>query len=290
MARLSALSLLKNDGVTPELLAELYGKVIENVQVKAVSMYFKNRDLSGDFAAGSVEAKRFVNSASQAYGTARTAGAGVAVQAKPVVVAKDTEKEIIEEIESKDLNEYGVTDLLNRRRTNHVASMVRELDTAFFAKGYEAGDKFTPTGGATTWFAKIEELVVKLEKVSNPFVDGVPRELIGVAVTPEVYSAIRQELDMVPASENAWGRGDIGMLHDIAILKSNHLPKETGQVVSAMAMVQGAIAQPVHIDEFDVERIQLSKAYAIELFYDFGTQAVMEDLIFYIGDEYSAGS
>lgn len=288
MARLSALSILNNDGVTPELLAELYGYTIENVETKAVSMFFKNRDLSGDFAAGSVEAKRFVNSASNPYGTARTAGAGVPIEAKPVVVTKDTEREIITEVEEKDLNEYGVRGLLERKRPQHVGAMVRELDTAFFAKAYEEGTVFTPSLGATNWVAKIEELVVNLETVSNEFVDGVPRELLGVAVTPEVYSAIRQELDELPASENAWGRGDIGMLHDIAILKSFHLPKASGQAVSAMAMAIGSVAQPVHIMEPDIERIQLSKAYALELFYDYGTKAVMEDLIFYIGDEYSA--
>lgn len=288
MARLNALSMFKEDGVTPELLAELYGAVIEGVEAKAVSSLLKNRDLSGDFAAGSVEVKRFVNSASNAYGTARAAGAGVAIDVASITVVKDTERELIAEIEEKDLHEHGVRDLLARRQRNHIASMASELDIAFFAKGYATGTQFVPSVGATTWVAKIEEMVVALENTQNDYVRGVPREMIAVTVTPEVYSAIRQELDPLPASENSWGRGDIGLLHDIRILKSTNLPKGALQVVDAMAMVDGAIAQPVHAVPYDLEKIQLSKAYAVELFYDFGTKEIMPDLISYIGNLFVA--
>lgn len=70
MPRIESLSILTQDG-GKEYLAELYGKVIENVQKNLVSFGMKNVDLSGDPASGSVEAKRFVNAKSQAYGTAR---------------------------------------------------------------------------------------------------------------------------------------------------------------------------------------------------------------------------
>lgn len=288
MARQNALSLLQQNGVTPELLAELYGDVIEGVEATAVSVLFKSYETSSDFSAGTAEYKRFVNSASNPYGTARTAGAGAKLKIKPVVVAIDIEREIIEEVEEKDLTEYGVRNILGRRKVNHVASMARELDIAFFREGYVAGTQFTPSVGATTWLKKIEELAVHIENVKNDFVHGVPRQLIKVAVTPEVYSDVLQSLQLLPARENSWANGDFGMLNSLMVAKSVNLPSGVAQVVDVMAMVQGSIAQPVHAVPFDIERVQLSKAYAIELFYDYGTKAIMEDLIFYIGDAYVA--
>lgn len=96
MARIKALSILTQDGEGKEYLAELYGKVIENVQKTLVSFGMKNVDLSGDPTSGSVEAKRFVNAKSQEYGTARAAGAGNKVKAKPVTVAINKDSEIVE--------------------------------------------------------------------------------------------------------------------------------------------------------------------------------------------------
>lgn len=137
MARIEALSILQ-DTSGKEYLAELYGKVIENVQKNLVSYGMKNTDLSGDPTSGSVEAKRFVNAKSQDYGTARAAGKGNQVKAKPVVVAIDTDSEIVEEIEEKDTRLYGVDGLLERRSANHVLSMATELDTEFFKVAAEA--------------------------------------------------------------------------------------------------------------------------------------------------------
>lgn len=286
MARLDALSILLSDGSTEAQLAELYGAVIENVEGKAVSVALKNMALSGDPAAGSVEAKRFVNSASQAYGTARGAGAGNAVEADPVTIPLDQHKEIVEEVEGFDLERFGVADILGRRIRNHSASMIRELDTAFFAEAYAEGTVFTPT--ATTTAGKLEELIVKLETVSNDFVDGVDRDMMGLVVTPAIHSALRLEIDELPSQDNFYAKGAVGLYHGVPVFVSNHLPKATDQVVDAFVMADGAVAQPVSAAPYAPERIPLSKAIAIELFYDFGTKAVTEDLIFYIGDEYAA--
>ena len=46
-------------------------------------------------------------------------------------------------------------------------------------------------------------------------------------------------------------------------------------------MVEGAIAQPVTSDMYEVEKINLSNAFAVALFFSYGTQAVMADLIKY---------
>lgn len=288
MARLDALSLKLANGSTAASLAELYGFVIENYEKMSVSAALKNRELSGDFAAGSVEAKRFLNAVSNAYGTARAAGAGVDVKSSTVTVAKDTHREIIEEIEGFDLNKFGVEGIIQRRALNHVKAMVRETDKAFFAKGYEIGTRVTHS--ATTWAGKLEEMAVKAESLLNNYVDGVERDLLAFVVTPAVYSALRLEVDEMPAQDNFYAKGAIVMFHEIPVFKSVHLPKESGQVVSAFCMAFASIAQPIEAVPYTAERIPLSKAQAVSLFYDFGTEATAPELVFYSGDAYSAGS
>ena len=50
-----------------------------------------------------------------------------------------------------------------------------------------------------------------------------------------------------------------------------------------MSMCMGSIAQPVMPSPYEPSRIPLSKAIAIELYYSYGTKAVMPDLIYYVG-------
>ena len=69
MARIASLNILL-DPTGKDYLAELYGKVIENVNKQLISARMKNTDLSGNPESGTVEAKRFQNAASKAYGTA----------------------------------------------------------------------------------------------------------------------------------------------------------------------------------------------------------------------------
>ena len=138
MARIESLKiLLESSG--KDYLAELYGKVIENVNKQLVSVNMKNTDLSGNPEAGSVEAKRFVNASSKAYGTARTAGKGDSVKAQPVTVAIDQDKEIVEELEQKDVSLYGVDGILDKRANNHVQRMASELDTRFCEEAKASG-------------------------------------------------------------------------------------------------------------------------------------------------------
>ena len=144
MPRIDALSIELLSG-GKDKLAEEYGKVIENIQARTLSARLKNTDLSGDPTSGTVEAKRFVNVVGQAYGTARGAGKGNAVKAKPVVISIDDNTEYIEEVEEKDLRTYGVNGLIERRTRNHENQLAVELDTKFFAEAVNAGTEFTPT-------------------------------------------------------------------------------------------------------------------------------------------------
>lgn len=78
MARTKAISLIQS-GSTKADLAELSGLVIANIQKDTLAQGLKSQAYTGNPASGSVEFKRFKNSASQPYGTARTANKGTAI-------------------------------------------------------------------------------------------------------------------------------------------------------------------------------------------------------------------
>lgn len=276
MARIESLNILTTDD-GKDYLAELYGKVIENVNKALISARFKNTDLSGDPTTGSVEAKRFANAKSKKYGTSRAEGKGDAVKDKAVPVAIDQDKEIIEEIEQKDISLLGVDGLLEKRVTNHVQRMAAELDTAFFAEGKTAGTKITPA--ATAIEDELEEAIQTVENTKNDFVDGVPRSMINLVCSTAYYGKIRTYLDKVSRPNIDSTVEEFMAYHGVKTFSSVHLPDGVDYEV----MVDGAIAQPVMSKQYKAEKIPLSEAYGVELFYHYGTKAVMPDLIFWKG-------
>lgn len=274
MPRIKSLNILLEDS-GKDYLAELYGKVIENVNKNLVSVNMKNTDLSGNPEAGSVEAKRFVNASSKAYGTARTAGKGDSLKAKPVTVAIDQDKEIVEELEQKDVSLYGVDGILDKRANNHVQRMASELDTKFFEEAKTSGTKITPV--ATTVPEEIEEAIQTCENTKNDFVDGVPRSMINLVCSTAYYGKIRTYLDKVSSVNVNSDVEEFLAYHGVKTFSSVHLPENVDYIV----MADGAIAQPVMSDAYTAEKIPLSNAYGVEMFYHYGTKAVMPDLIFY---------
>lgn len=276
MARIESLNMLL-DPEGKDFLAELYGKVIENIQKSTLSGTLKNTDLSGTPTSGTVEARRFVNAASEEYGTARAAGKGAAVKAKTVTVAIDKNKEIVEELEDKDISFYGVEGVLQRRSSNHVATMTRELERAFFEKAVSAGSAFTTT--ATDVAEILEAAIQQIETTKNNYVDGVPRDMIRVIATPAFYGKVRNLLDKTQNANVDTAAESFNTFHGVRVDSSVYLPEGTEFIV----MVVGAIAQPVRPRPYSAEKIPLSEAYGIELFFYYGTQAVMPDLILYKG-------
>lgn len=270
MARIKALNIL-DTSEGQDYLAETYGKVIENVQKSLISDKMKNKDLSGVPGAGSVEAKRFVNRKSNDYGTARTGGKGQAVKAKPVTVAIDTDKELITEVEQKDVSLYGVDNFIERQASNDEKSMKRELERAFFSAAFTDGTEVTPTG--TTAQEILEELIQSVETVSNDYVDGVERDMIHVVCSPAFYGTIRIYLDNATHETKD---ESFGTYHGVKVYSSVYLPEGC----KAIAMAEGAVAQPVLPTISPAQKIQLSNAYAFGMFYSYGTKAVAEDLIF----------
>ena len=280
MARLDALSIKMQDGSTAEKLAEEYGKVIENIQHITLASRLKNTDLSGDPTSGTVEAKRFVNVASQSYGTARGNGQAQKIKAKPVVVPLNDNTEYLEEVEEKDLKTYGVAGLIERRTRNHQDALARELDTKFFAEAVQQGTSFTPTGTPTIE-DEIEEAIQTVETTKNDFVQGVPRNMIEIVMSPLYYGKLRNKINSIPNSNNLGvvPNYEEGVFNNTKIYSSVFLPSGVNYVV----MVNGAVAQPVMTSIYNPKQIELSDAIGFGLFAYKGTKAVMEDLIIYNG-------
>ena len=274
MARIESLSILVDGQEGHDFLAELYGKTIENVQKSLISASMKNTDLSGDPSSGSVEAKRFANAQPQDYGTARGKGKGEEVKAKSVVVRIDQDKEIVEEIEEKDTKLYGVDGLLERRSVNHVSQMQTALDREFFQVAADNAveveiDESLPIE------EQLETFIQALENTKNDYVDGVPRAMMHLVCGTAAYGKIRNALDKMTRSNVETGDEEFYAWHGVETKSCTHLPAG----VPYLLMATGAVAQPVTADVYKAEKIPLSEAYAVELFYHYGTEAVTPDLI-----------
>ena len=274
MARISSLNVLLTDS-GKDFLAEQYGKVIENLQKRLISSHMKNTDLSGSPTSGSVEAKRFANATSNPYGTARSGGKGAAVKAKPVTIPIDQDEEIIEEVEQKDVSLYGIDNFIERRAAASEGTMARKLERAFFSTAATAGTVVTPTATQAQYI--LEELIQSVETVKNDFVDGVERDMIHVVCNPSFYGSIRTYLDGANRETKAEA---VDTYHGVKVYSSVYLPDG----YKAIAMAEGAVAQPVLPNIAYAEKIPLSEAYSFGVFYHYGTKAVAEDLIFTLKD------
>ena len=269
MARTDARNIYINAN-DKDKLAETYGDVIEAVQKGAVSEQIKNKNYSGDPSTGSVEISRFVNAQVKDQGTARTAGAGDHLTDAKVTVNVDTDKEIVEEVNKTDLRLHGVSGIAEKRKGNHIKRMEAYLDREFFDCAETEGTEFTMTGN--TIIEKLESLILNVEETNNDYVDGVDRELLVLTVKPTIYSQVKNYINEVTNSLNGVTEK---IFNDVRIF-SNHR-----QTADAICMIDGAVAQPVVTDEYDLEKIPLSNNFGLELFFSKGTKAIMPDLIKY---------
>lgn len=215
MARTKAISLIQN-GATKVELAELSGLVIQNIQKDTLASGLKSQSYTGNPAAGSVEYRRFKNSVSQDYGTARAAGKGTALTVPPTTVNLNTHKEIVEEAAKFDLDTFGVGNIMARRADNHVDTVAAEFDTAFFKAAFDEGTAFTAPAGATDPGKIVEALIQTL-------VFGPGRERLGTR---------RLRLDRTELNHE--GRGEIpALLHAQEGAKNNDekqdLRRQTGR-------------------------------------------------------------
>lgn len=275
MSRIPSLSMLTTDDAKL-YLKELYDNVIEGVMRTLISAKMKNRDLSGEPSSGSVVAKRFANAKPQKYGTARAAGKGEKIKGEEVVVQIDDDQEIVEEIEEKDVKLGGVDGLMDRRSANHIVRMASDLDTKFFKCAYENAIliEVDLANGAVEDI--LEAVIQELENTKNAFVDGVPRQMIRMVLNSAWYGKIRNQLDKTSRANVDTTAEEFYAWHGVQVDSCINLP--TG--CPFLVMCDGAIAQPVTSSQYTAEKIPLSEAHAISLFYHDGTDVVTPDLIF----------
>lgn len=259
------------------LLKEAYDGVIANIQKRTISSRIKNTDLSGNPEAGTVEAKRFANANAQDYGTARTAAKGNSVKGKTVTVAIDKDREFVEEIEEKDIKLLGVDGLIAKRSANHAQRMAAELDEEFFKVGKTAGTQFKPAKATTDIKDIIESAILVAEKLKNNYIDGLDRDMLSITMDPDTYSSMRMYLDTVTNTNVDTTTEEFELYHGVRCYNSNRLP--TG--VKFELMMDASIAQPVMSTPYTAEKIPLSQATAVELFFNYGTKAITEDTIWW---------
>ena len=297
MARTKAISLIQS-GSTKVELSEVSGLVIQNIQKDTLSSGLKSQSYTGNPAHGSVEYRRFKNSAAQDYGTARAAGKGTALAIPPTTVNLSIHREIVEEAAKFDLDTFGVGNIMARRADNHVDTVAAELDSAFFAKAVEEGAAFTTS--ATAIEEVVEAMIQKLETVKNDYVRGVPRHLIRLVLSPAYYGKLRSFLDKgVNNASVDTATEDFSIFHGVRVYYSINLPvssqasqtegKTDTTTTHAIIMVEGAVAQPAVIYPYrEPEKIPLSNDYGVSMFFDYGTKALTPDLIFHLTETVTA--
>ena len=272
MARIEALSMLDtSDGKA--YLSEKYGEVIENISKTTISARLKNVELSGDPDSGSVVAKRYANTESKTYGTARSGGKGQASKELEVPVAINTDKELINEVETKDVALCGVDGFIDRKKVSNQDSMARELERAFFNVAATEGS--TVTLNSTTINKKVDELIRLVETTKNDFVDGVDRNKIHVILDTDTYGELRDYIDTIPNANVNSDIEEMGRFHGVYVYSSVYLPAD----VSMIAMAKGSVAQPVKTWLDEAGKFPASNAYHFGMFYSYGTKAVAPDLI-----------
>lgn len=270
MALQDALNIFQSDGETEEKLAQVYAGLLENVQKGTLAERFKNTNYSGDPQGGSIVIRRIANAGVDSYGTARTAGAGSALENSDVVINLDTDKEIVEELEMKDVAMFGVDGLAEKRKDNHAKRISAFLDNQFFGAMVTAGTEVDLE--AEKIEEQLEEMIQAIETTSNDYVDGVEREDIVLAVKPAVYGKVRNYIDSIANSVNG---ATYNVFHDVEIVSN------TRQTKDIICFMRGAVAQPVKIDEYSIEKVPFADAIALETFIHMGTKAIYADLCAY---------
>lgn len=260
-------------------LREVLDGVIENIQTSAVSEALKNREGSGDPTSGSVEYKRLVNAELEDKGTARGKRAGAKVIAKPVIVNLDDDKEIIEELQIKDVKLYGVAGMAEKRKANFAKRVIAYLDRKFFIEAVNGGSKFE-RGTLTDPKEILDAMIVSAKSTESAFIDGIDAEDLAIVLSPTFRKAIKNDLDELPNGTTP-SNGAIGMYDSIVAHETHRLPEG----VNAIVMLKGAVAEPYFLSEYATEKVPFDDAIALETFLYSGVKALVPEAILYDADE-----
>lgn len=273
-----ALNIMLQDGETKDNLKQVLSGVLENVSARSISEQIKAKNGSGTPEGGVIEYKRFANAELKDKGTARKQGKGDPVKSKPVKVYIDTDKEIVEELQGKDVKLYGIDGMAERRKSNHQSAIIRYLDREFFAKVLE-GTKVEAKANVQD---TIDDLLERARTLQNEFIDGIESDLLVIVVDSKYRKGMKKILDELPNGTDPKEQA-IGMYDSVRVYESNRMPKG----VRCVVMMDGAIAQPYYVSEYSAEKVPFDDAVALEDFLFKGTKALMEDTIFYVEDDSS---
>ena len=267
-------NIYSDNATTKAKLAEIKGQIIEAVIKGTVSTKIKNTFGIGNPSAGSVTYDRLKNAVSKEYGTARGAGKGEPVRNTGRVINNiDDRQEIVEEYDNTDIKQFGIADLITRRKNSQASSLARYLDTAFFTEAVKSGTEIQSLTSAMPIEEVLEKVIQTVETVKNDWVDGVDRSEIVLIVTPAIYGKLANYLNKV--KNEITGEVDVLFNGHVRIF-SNHR-----QTKAIIAMHEGAIAQDVNVFDFDPQKVPFSNSVEASLFFAQGTKAVEPDLVFY---------
>jgi len=277
MAQLANSIYLAN-GTSRDDLLVVQGRILENIQAQYQYRNFLNTEyIDEPVKGGSVKIKRFKNPVSQNYGTARTAGAANKLINTISEIKVDTDKEITEEMNAKDKNLYfeqGGVAFLNSRLNAYVLAMGLELEKAYYVglQNAATANGFVTLSGGANIREQILILIRALEAKRIPgYIEGVDRSEMVVTVAPEFFDSLESVMATLPNPRN--GGQNARFFGNVEITPA------TRQGFDAIIQYRGAIAQPVVMDDFKVDGIELSNDVYAYLSYYYGTGAILSDLV-----------
>jgi len=262
-------------------LAEILKGVVENIQVGAVSEAIKNKNGSGNPEAGVINYKRFKNATLNAKGTARTAGAGVAVKDVNIPVNMNDDKEIVEELQTKDIKLFGVPALVQRRAFNQARRIQAYLDTKFFATAKAAGTAYA--GSKTDLKDILDDLIVSAKTTASDYIDGIDIMDLCIVGDAQGIKALKNDMDALPHGTVA-ANAIVGSYDGIDLFESNRMPSGTHWMV----MLKGAVAEPWFVSDYQAEKVPFDDAIAVESFLYVGAAALNPEAIYYYAETISA--
>jgi hypothetical protein len=277
MARQDSMFIFKSEGSTEQVLREVYAGVLNNFETMALSNIVKNKNLSGDPRAGSVEVDRILNAAVVDYDPSDE---DIGIKIEKVTINVDTPKMIREKFYKWDLDQFGVENLIGRRSDMYVRSMVRFADRLFFSTAEAEGNERTLEGDNMR--EKVDQLIRFVSDATNNYADGVDSDLIHLFLKSDKWDAFKMHIDTYP--NPAGGGLTIGDYNGVKVYRNHR------QTEDAIVMAEGTIGFPIAPIGVDQDKIPGSVEYYLGLFFKYGIEAVMPELISYgsLGTEVSA--
>lgn len=270
-------SVLTADGITKDDLMLQYGQIQDRIAAGFVYRDLVNTNyINEPVKGGTVKVRRMKASTSQPYGTARTAGQGSKLQNNFAKIEVDTDREIAEEMDAKDIKLYeaeGGLALLQSRQADFALSMGIELEKAYFTRLQQVAQAngLVDVSGGSDIQDRLSILIEALEAVENDNVSNVDRAFMVLTLKPSLYDAL--EKVVTTFNNPVTGRTDARAFRRVEVRPA------VRQQYDAIVQVVGSIAQPVVMDEFYIAKPDLSNDKYAYMSYYFGTDPVMSDLV-----------